>query len=247
MRIQVLSDLHLEFERFEPQAVEADVSVLAGDTHRGKLGMQWARQACAGRPVVYVAGNHEYYGHAVPKLTDELRAESEGAVHFLEQGSVEIEGLRFFGCTLWTDFQLLGNPSLARDTAQLKMNDYRKVRVSPQYRKLRARDTLDLHYRSRHWLEAAVERGATRGAVIVTHHAPSARSLPVGYVEDWLSPAYASSPDSLIEVSGAALWIHGHTHRSVDYRIGDTRVISNPRGYTDEPVAGFDPRLVIEL
>jgi len=163
MRIQVLSDLHLEFEPSEPPAVDADVSVLAGDTNRGTRGMQWARQAFAGRPVVYIAGNHEYYSHALPKLTEELRTECEGAVHFLEQDSAEIEGVRFFGCTLWTDFQLLGNPSLARDTAQLKMNDYRKVRVSPHYRKLRARDTLDLHYRSRHWLAAAVERGRPAG------------------------------------------------------------------------------------
>jgi len=247
MRIQVLSDLHLEFDPFEPPAVDADVIVLAGDTNRGTRGMQWACQALAGRPVIYVAGNHEFYGHALPKLTDELRAVSEDPVHFLEQSSTEIEGIRFFGCTLWTDFQLLGNPSLARDTAQLKMNDYRKIRVSPHYRKLRARDTLDLHYRSRHWLEEAVRRGETRGAVIVTHHAPSARSLPPGYQDEWLSPAYASSLDSLIEASGAKLWVHGHTHRPVDYGVGGTRVISNPRGYTDEPVAGFDPRLVIEL
>ena len=83
--------------------------------------------------------------------------------------------------------------------------------------------------------------------MIVTHHAPSDRSLPPGYQDDWLSPAYASSLDSLIEASEAKLWVHGHTHRPVDDGVGGTRVISNPRGYTDEPVAGFDPRLVIEL
>jgi len=247
MRIQILSDLHLEFSPLNLPAVEADATVLAGDINRGKRGLQWARQTFAGRPVVYVAGNHEYYTHALPKLTQELGAASDDILHFLEQGRVECGGVRFLGCTLWTDFQLLGTPLLARDTAQLKMNDYRKIRVSPQYCKLRARDTLDLHYRSRHWLEEAVEHGETRGAVIITHHAPSARSLSPEAPADWLSPAYASDLDTLIEASEAMLWVHGHTHRPVDYRVGGTRVISNPRGYADEPVVGFDPGLVIEL
>lgn len=247
MRLHVLSDLHLEFDPFTPSPVAADVIVLAGDTGRGKRGLEWARQAFSDWPVVYVAGNHEYYTHALPKLTNELRTASGEDVHFLEQECVEIAGVRFFGCTLWSDFQLLGNPSLARDTAQLKMNDYRKIRVPPQYRKLRVRDTLDVHYRSRRWLEAAVNRGETRGAVIVTHHAPSARSLPPRMAGDWLSPAYASDLDALIEASQAALWVHGHTHWPVDYRVGNTRVLGNPRGYTDEPVKGFDPALVVEL
>lgn len=247
MRLHILSDLHREFDAFTPPTVEADVAVLAGDTDRGTRGAQWARAAFKGRSVIYVAGNHEYYAHALPKLTTELRAESDAAVQCLERACVELGGVRFFGCTLWTDFQLLGNPSLARDTAQLKMNDYRKIRVSPQYRKLRARDTLDLHYHSRHWLEEAIERGETRDAVIVTHHAPSARSLAPEATTDWLSAAYASDLDPLIEASQARLWIHGHTHRPVDYRIGATRVLSNPRGYSDEPVAGFNPGLVVEL
>lgn len=246
MRIHVLSDLHLEFAPFQPPAAAADVTVLAGDIDRGKRGLQWAHQAFGDRPVVYVAGNHEYYAHALPKLTNELLAASEEPVHFLERTSAEIEGVWFFGCTLWTDFQLLGSPALARDTAQLKMNDYRKIRVTPQYRKLRSRDTLALHYRSRAWLEAAIERGETHGAVIVTHHAPSARSLAPHPAPDWLQPAYASALDPLVEASGARLWVHGHTHWPVDYWIGKTRVISNPRGYADEPTSGFDPALVVE-
>jgi hypothetical protein len=112
---------------------------------------------------------------------------------------------------------------------------------------LRARDTLDLHYGSRRWLDAVIERGDTSGAVIVTHHAPSARSLPPERSADWPSAAYASDLEPLVEASKARLWVHGHTHWPVDYRIGETRVISNPRGYTDEPVAGFDPALVIDL
>jgi predicted phosphodiesterase len=247
MRLHILSDLHLEFGAFEPPEVEADVVVLAGDTDRGLRGAAWARGAFQDRPVVYVAGNHEYYGKALPKLTNQLREANDEALHFLEQETVELGGIRFFGCTLWTDFRLTGNPGLARMTAELRMNDYRKIRVSPQYRKLRATDTIQLHHRSREWLEAAAQRGETRDAVIITHHAPSARSLEPGYEADALSPAYASTLDELIGASGAKLWIHGHTHRPVDYTIGGTRVLSNPRGYVDEPAPGFDPGLVVEI
>lgn len=247
MRLQILSDLHREFEPFDLPHVEADVLVLAGDIERGTRGLAWAAEVAGERPVVYVAGNHEYYGHALPKLTADLRMEVCAPVRYLERDCTEIGGMRFFGCTLWTDFQLLGNAAVARDTAQLKMNDYRKICVSPQYRRLRTSDTLALHHQSRRWLESAAERGETRGAVIVTHHAPSARSLAPGWPDDWLAPAYASDLESLIEASGAALWIHGHTHRPVDYRIGGTRIISNPRGYPGEAVSGFDPALVLEL
>ena len=195
---------------------------------------------------MYVAGNHEYYGKALPRLTEALQEESDEAARFLERDVVELAGVRIFGCTLWTDFQLHPNPSLSRMTAELRMNDYRKIRVSPQYRKLRVADTLQIHWRSREWLQAAASRGETRNAVIITHHAPSPRSLGDG-LDDPLSPAYASDLEALIEATGAQLWIHGHTHRPVDYILGGTRVISNPRGYVDEPVKGFDPGLVVEV
>ena len=105
MRMHVLSDLHNEFEPFAPPRAEADVVVLAGDIDIGKKGVRWAASACGGRPVIYVPGNHEYYGHAIPKLTLEL--ESLGAsvgVRVLDCAVETIKGIRFLGCTLWSDF-----------------------------------------------------------------------------------------------------------------------------------------------
>ena len=104
MKLHVLSDLHFEFAPFELPATDADVVVLAGDIDVGRRGLEVAR-AAGGRPVVYVAGNHEYYGHSIPGLTGELVAATRGAgIHVLENEAVVIGGVRFLGCTLWTDF-----------------------------------------------------------------------------------------------------------------------------------------------
>jgi predicted phosphodiesterase len=99
----------------------------------------------------------------------------------------------------------------------------------------------DLH------LERELATLIDRPHVVVTHHAPSARSLAPATAHLPVSAAYGSHLDGLVEASGAALWVHGHTHHPVDYKIGATRVLSNPRGYPGEPVEGFDAGLVVEV
>jgi Icc-related predicted phosphoesterase len=81
----------------------------------------------------------------------------------------------------------------------------------------------------------------------VTHHAPSLQSVADPYKRDLVSAAFASPLDSLVAASKAKLWLHGHVHHACDYRIGDTRVLCNPRGYPGENENGFDPKLTIEL
>lgn len=248
MRVHVLSDLHLEFRPYDDASPDADVVVLAGDVWLGVRGVEWARGRWPDTPIVYVAGNHEYYGETLPRLTEKLRwLAGERGVHFLENEAAEIGGVRFLGCTLWTDFQLTGDVVVARAAAGQVMNDYRKIRVTPEYRRLRPDDTASLHARSRRWLEEQLGAGTTAGAVIVTHHAPSLRSVPPEYRSDPVTAAFASSLDELAERSGAALWVHGHMHACVDYAIGGTRVLANPRGYPDEGVRAFDPGLVVEV
>ncbi|HTR98229.1 MAG TPA: metallophosphoesterase, partial [Bacteroidota bacterium] len=118
MRIQVLSDLHNEFSVMDPVDAGADVVVLAGDIDLGERGFLWARGAYPARPVVYVAGNHEYYRHAMPGLTRRLLAmKYTGSVHFLERRAVSIMGIRFLGCTLWSDFGIVGDTAAAMEHA----------------------------------------------------------------------------------------------------------------------------------
>jgi Icc-related predicted phosphoesterase len=96
-------------------------------------------------------------------------------------------------------------------------------------------------------MRAQLQRARPEKAVIVTHHAPSGKSIPSRYAGDILNGAFASDLKSVIKKCGVPLWIHGHTHYCVDYRIGKTRIISNQRGYPDEELRDFDPGKTIEL
>jgi predicted phosphodiesterase len=248
MRVHVLSDLHLEFAPFVPPETDADVVVLAGDIDNGARGLYWALRTFTRTPVVYVLGNHEYYGRAIPKLTNSLTQAAAGSnVHLLERKGVEIDGVLFLGCTFWTDFHLFGSPELAAHEAQAAMTDYQRIRVSPQYRRLTPYLTAAWHAQCCNWLKESASGVSSGKAVIVTHHAPSARSITGQHATELVSAAYASNRDALVEECGAALWVHGHTHATLDYVIGQTRVVCNARGYADEPVEGFQPGLVVTL
>ena len=133
MRIRVLSDLHLEFQGWMPPAATADVVVLAGDVHVGADGLDWAQRQFAGAPVVYVPGNHEYYGSDLSEMLTELRVAARGrGIHLLDGDEIIIDGVRFLGATLWTDFELYGpephEVARAMAAAQQGMRDYRVIR-----------------------------------------------------------------------------------------------------------------------
>lgn len=248
MFLYILSDLHLEFGEFVVPEIQPDVVLLAGDVHIGTKGVEWALHTFPNTPVLYVAGNHEFYGHAVPALYDKLRRKSHGSLlHVLENESIRIGNVVFYGCTLWSDFALFGNAdrSFVMDAVQQRMTDFRRIRLSPSYSRFRASHAVQLHYRAKTWLQSVAQEQGKK--VVITHHAPSALSLAPDRRYDVLSAAYASHCDELVAASGAALWIHGHTHHAVDYMLGNTRVLSNPRGYADEPVAEFQPRLIVEV
>ena len=248
MRLHILSDLHLEFVPFTPPAVEADAVILAGDVGTGRNGLKWILQTFLDRPVIYVLGNHEFYGQKLQKLIQELQGLARGTnVHLLENESCHIGDVIFLGATLWTDFALNGNQVVSEVVAQTGMNDYRRIRTLPRYSRLRPSDTRRLHMQSRHWLEDQVLSLKGRRVVIVTHHAPSRESIPPAFHGDACNPAFASDLSCFIAESEARLWVHGHIHCCCDYTVGKTRVIANPRGYPTEPHTGFDPGLVVEI
>lgn len=248
MRIHILSDLHLEFAPFQPGDVAAEVTVFAGDVHTGMNGIKWLRTTFPSQNVIYVLGNHEYYGQKIPKLTEEIKAAARGSnIQVLENDRVEIGGVVFLGATLWTDFRLNGDVVQAEITAQYGMTDFRRIRVTPSFKRFRPSHARQFHAQSLQWLEQqlAVENG--NKVVVITHHAPTPRSIPRRFRNDPLNPAFASNLESHVEGSGAALWIHGHIHEHADHMIGSTRVIANPRGYPTEQQIGFDPALVVEI
>jgi len=252
MRLHILGDLHLEFGPVNIPPTDADLVILAGDIHVGPEGLRWIQKQFADKPVVYILGNHEFYHHSLTGLLQELRKQATGTnIHMLENSAVEINGYVFLGCTLWTDFQLLGDAKTAMLAAEDMMSDYRIIQFDPENRVLRARDTARLHQESVTWLRrqltAHSDGHVPARTIVVTHHAPSARSEAPCHVKSPLSPAFASNLDSLVEQSRVPLWIHGHTHHNIDYHIGSTRVLTNQRGYPEERCEGFDPGLVVDI
>ncbi len=233
--------------------VAADVVILAGDIDRGTRGVTWARLRFPDTPVLYIAGNHEYYDERIGRLHEKLREAAAGSnVRVLENDTFELNGWRFFGATFWTDFNLLGDPHAAMAAAGSKdrgMNDYRKIRRRDTGR-LTPKHTALLHLDSRLALTQFLAGGDRAKSVVITHHAPSLQSLKPEKQADLLSAAYASNLDTLITEQGPAVWIHGHIHAVRDYLIGRTRILNNALGYQtayNPDQTGFRPDLVLEL
>ena len=248
MKLQILSDLHLEFAPCQIVNTDADVVILAGDIHLGDRGYKWAEQNIKNKEVIYVLGNHEFYKEATPRLFEKLKKETKGTnIHVLENESISIGGVKFLGCTLWTDFELLNSLDASIASANLHMTDYRKIRISPQFKKIRPSFTVVWHKQSKNWLREEIKKDNNDKIIVVTHHAPSIQSIPVEDREDPLSAAFASNMIDLIAPSNIKLWVHGHIHTAFDYNIGGTRVICNPLGYPDEPRRGFKPALTIDI
>ena len=201
-----------------------------------------AEHVCPHMPVVFVAGNHEYY-HA--GYTESLARGREAAavirnLHFLENDEVTIEGVVFAGATLWTDFELMGHRPFVVQYCELMMNDYHEIAMTrePRRTKLRLPHTVKFHRESRQFIEGSLDRHRGSRTVVVTHHAPSRYSIASRFAHDISSAAFASDLAALIIERGPVLWVHGHVHDRFDYALGKTRVLCNPRGYPGEP--GFE-------
>ncbi|MBC3932604.1 metallophosphoesterase [Undibacterium curvum] len=259
MRILPLSDLHLElWKEFAPKIditiSRPDVVILAGDIHTGAKAVEWAHQTFADIPVLYVHGNHEAYGKNLDDIQVEIAeaCKAIGHVHFLNEGELIVDGVRFLGATMWTDFCLFGadTKQAAMREAEAVMMDYKRIRLANAgYRKLRAADTAKMHAEQKHWLKAKLAEAFSGKTVVVTHMALSRLSVAERYADDPVSAAYASNLDDL--AMQADLWIHGHMHDSFDYQIGECRVVCNPCGYMTRgggtENGSFDPNLVIAI
>jgi len=244
LRIRIYSDLHLEFAPFAPPPSDADVIVLAGDIDNGAAGIKWARETF-GQPVLYLAGNHEYYEGEFEAVQKAMGAAArKRSVELLDCSEAVVDGVRFLGCTLWTDYSLApqGERSAVIEVARKLNPDYQLIRSGT--RTFAPEDAIALCTRHRAWLVAALAAPFPGKTVVVTHFAPHPRSIAPGYVGHRANPGFVVDLEETM--GSAALWIHGHTHTFFDYRVRGTRVICNPRGYPGE-ATGFRPGLIVEI
>lgn len=238
-RLLVLSDLHFEFQPDAGVAmckilerVDADVVVIAGDLcsyDRLELSLQLVRAAFREKPIVYVIGNHECYGASIRDAVWKASELSRSlCIDFLEQDAVEVAGVHFVGCTLWFNYP---TPDLSSEWA---MNDFHAIRNLRQEVGVQNRTNVEF-----------LAQATRPGDVVVTHHLPTNASVHPRYAGSSLNKYFVCDVEHVIKKQRPALWIHGHTHESVDTRVGETRIVCNPYGYQDlEPNRGFSAKIV---
>jgi predicted phosphodiesterase len=262
MRLLIMSDLHLEFEWPDtlklslPHEDQYDAVVLAGDIDSQTRGIEWAAENFR-KHVVYVPGNHEFYGTHQRDLRRELHkiASQSPHVHLLDDATFVladpdtncVRRVRFVGATLWTNFKLFGG-SLAQFGRQMNeakhaMLDFELIGRGSGLA-FRPADSIELFNASVSYIGDELRNPFDGATVVVTHHLPSMKSVVDRYRNDLLSAAFASHLDRYVEQ--ADLWVHGHTHDRLDYWLGKCRVVCHPRGYPSEqcePYAG----LIVEV
>lgn len=247
MRALVISDLHLELmpdygERFIDTLASdgVDVAVLAGDIVTAQRGLEpLARLARKLPELVYVAGNHEHWGYDCLDTAGAIRraCEAHRNLHFLDRDVVTIAGQRFVGCSLWYSLE---DPESQEAIAYFP-------------------DGTEIHNFLPDWPDREnrlcrefLADNVRQGDVVVTHQAPSFRSVSERFAGSFTNRFFVSPMDELIVAARPALWIHGHMHGSFDYVLGETRVVCNPKGYTFEDgtienADGFEPGKVVEV
>jgi len=251
MKLQIMSDLHLGFGELTVPSTDADVIVLAGDIARPRQAIRWAYGL--GKPVIYVPGNHEFYGGVIGQTLSELKGlAAETGIHVLDDDELMLGGVRFLGCTLWTDLSLYGQGAahdLSVRAAWQCMRDFSLIRS--EAKKLFTPDDMVARCTAHlGWLERRLDEARSCPTVVVTHHAPSPRSIHKSFAGSPINAAYIVDLERLFGADRVALWIHGHTHHSFDYTVNGTRVICNPRGYALDGVNqnhAFDPAFTVEV
>lgn len=270
MKIQIASDLHLEFGDIEIKNVGANVLVLSGDVciandlyrHPASSKSTAAVEAARYREffsrvskefdeVVYVAGNHEFYHGKWSTTADILRNEVSvfPNIHFLENEVFVYKGVTFIGATLWTDMNK-GDPHTLYAVSG-RLYDFSIIRDDTKgYTPLRPATVAQAHRKTVAYINAVVSGMTEDKFVVVTHHAPSFQSVHENYRgEATINGAYASDLSGLVlDNPQIKLWTHGHMHDPQDYMLGETRIVCNPRGYVgDYRTSNFDAAKVVEI
>jgi predicted phosphodiesterase len=248
LRVQILSDLHTEFKPFRVEiAAEADVLVVAGDFGVADSLEGLRVLACStDRPVVFLTGNHDYYHGIISEVNRSLEQIERDvpSFHFLNDKCTTIGDVKFIGTTLWSDFDLAVAPQEFACSVKEAINDFRCIRRSESL-EFSPDDCRKSNDNARSFLQKSLGASFNGKKVVVTHFLPSPKSIHPMYSDSPLNPYFCCNCENLMS-SRVALWIHGHTHISMDYYHEGTHVIANPRGYYGEN-KNFKGKLVLEI
>ena len=258
MKIRILSDLHLDINGYPPPLSDKDsFTIICGDIAGSvQTACQWLDENIHNG--LFVAGNHMFYSE--PKLTVEDIVEKYQAkypldkpVSFLNNSYKIIDDTVFVGATLWTDYRLFGAGAapLYKYAATMGMNDFRLghirqngriARLTPEYCEAQFEQSLA-------YIKKVVEAYPDKNIVVITHHAPSVKSVDKEYLNSGLSPSFANNLDQFIlDHPNIKLWCHGHIHSFKNYQIGKCRVVCNPKGYARlNEKTRFQPNFTVDL
>lgn len=255
MKVQIFSDSHADYpgsRGLPPLVPGVQLVVVAGDTREGLVKALTELRLAYPRPIeiAAVAGNHEFYGSVWSReIEDGWQTAEALRIHFLENNMVTIGKLRIVGATLWTDYELFGSSlrELAMRAAYDVMLDHRRIKwqQSPWLR-FRPHEARMLHLRSRAYIENQLAKVHDGPTLVLTHHAPCIEAVAPPLQGYMTSAAYASDMLSIIDRYQPELWVSGHTHVSMNFRRGRTRLVSNPIGYGGENPL-FDPFFAVEI
>lgn len=241
MKIYYASDIHSEYLKYvdipRPDA-EPAVIVLAGDIGVADQAQDYVAAIADAFPVtdiIWVAGNHEFYGVNIDAQLEEYRhfSEAHPRIHFLENNALTLNGVTFLGCTLWTDFSALGEPSqtLCLNNSQ-RLADF--FYIHTRNGKFSAEDSIARFDESYHWLNTQLAQCNAEKTVVITHFPPCREARHGEITEDFLAAYFQANASALIEDHQPAYWIYGHNHWSDRFTIGKTQLVSNQLGYAKE-------------
>jgi hypothetical protein len=269
-----MSDLHLDISNQNPVLPGGDILILAGDTCEARFHRKtflnsvdpdhfisrinrFVIDECSKKyeHVIMIAGNHESYNSTIDAAHWAMVDETPDNFHILENGKFEVGGIMFLGATLWTDCNRQ-DPLTLRGLSTM-LNDFSVIYtvIDKKYSRLTPQDTVLRHLNSLKYFRRVLAHPAnsSKPVIMITHHAPSALSVPDQLVEQVVMSGgyYSRLDDFILDHPQIKYWIHGHIHTATSYMVGDyTRVLANPRGYQNRKYAqdtGWDPNAFIEL
>ncbi|WP_419534181.1 metallophosphoesterase [Endozoicomonas sp.] len=254
VKLSLHSDLHQEFVPFDQKELvtvpEADIIILAGDIDSGTDSVDYAESVAIKNdaPVILIAGNHEYYGHDLHTLKGQLqeRASQTPNVFFLERNRIDLKGVRFLGCTLWSSFDLFEeNTAYAQQIAEKRISDFQSIHVGN--RLITAADQMDENKACLQWLEIELASPFSGPTVVITHFAPVPECIEPKWVGSELAPYFINRLNDMIWKWQPDYWFYGHTHSNINQTLGKTRIMANQKGHDYHTPDDYQPELIIPL